>query len=350
MKKPITINVVSGKGGTGKSLLCAVLARMIAQESAKVLLVDFDIFVRGLTHFFYTFKKEKRSLTEGITVADFFELSVRQRDSSYKPEIAIEKFYEVDILPAVSEIEEEVNYLEVGEKTVEKARDFFKQVLSSPRVVDNYDYVIIDNRAGIDELIIKTSQESDVIISISESDPIARTTNDNLLRHLSSKKVGKIYTIINKAKFISSIDEYERSMETIRGDFSILGQIPFDVDLFESFGTSRFWDGANSTKYAYALAEAWNKLAKREDFDASIDMRRFKMSKLWFTGVNSPTFLGKIERLSFVFGILSIVLYLVSDFVYSQGFNFRSKDFFLLYAVVLLSLPLFRRFFGFGSK
>jgi septum site-determining protein MinD len=49
MKKPFLIDVLSGKGGTGKSLLCAVLRRLLAQEGARILLADFDIFVRGLT-------------------------------------------------------------------------------------------------------------------------------------------------------------------------------------------------------------------------------------------------------------------------------------------------------------
>ena len=43
------INLVSGKGGTGKSLLTAVLGRALAREGLNVLIIDLDIFVRGLT-------------------------------------------------------------------------------------------------------------------------------------------------------------------------------------------------------------------------------------------------------------------------------------------------------------
>ena len=53
MKQTKIINIISGKGGTGKSLITAVLGRLLAQEGASVLLIDYDMFVRGLTHFFY---------------------------------------------------------------------------------------------------------------------------------------------------------------------------------------------------------------------------------------------------------------------------------------------------------
>jgi len=75
MKKALIINIISGKGGTGKSLVTAVLGRLIAQEGASVLLVDLDLFVRGLTHFFYLYKKERRKITENQTVAEYFGIS-----------------------------------------------------------------------------------------------------------------------------------------------------------------------------------------------------------------------------------------------------------------------------------
>ena len=48
-KKPVIINVISGKGGTGKSLCTAVLADALAKKCGPVLVIDLDIFVRGLT-------------------------------------------------------------------------------------------------------------------------------------------------------------------------------------------------------------------------------------------------------------------------------------------------------------
>lgn len=339
MKKPKIINIVSGKGGTGKSLLCAVLGRMIAQEGAKVLLADFDLFVRGLSHLHYLFIKEQREITKNITVSDFFEISANRSNSET---LAKERFYEVDILPAVSQIEEQLNYLEIEKETIDKVRRLFIRLQK-----EEYDYIIIDNRAGVDELILETSVLSDITISVTESDPIAKTTNENLLRHLDSSKVGKVYTVMNKVKFLKTYSDYEKSMEQIRSDFNILGQIPFDIDLFEKFGTNRFWDDANSTRYAYALAETWNKLSKRESYPTLIDMGRFRKFELW-PSKKGPVLLNRLERMSFLVGIICILVYVFYDRIFMGGFN--ARDILLLYAIFMLIVPAIRRLFPFDRE
>jgi len=335
---PVIINVVSGKGGTGKSLLCAVLGRLLAQESARILLVDLDVHVRGLTYFFYVYSKEKRKITRETTIADFLGLSRRRRGGS---DLAKERFYEVDLLPSVSEMEEQLRYFDIEPKKIEKIEALFEQLRRQP-----YDYVIVDNRSGVDDLVLTSCHKSDVTISVSESDPIALMTNDNLLTHLSSENVGKVYSIINKIPFLKSFEDYERESRRYRGDFTVVGQIPFDIDLFESFGKSRLWDIANSTRYAYALAESWNKLAAREDLDLQIDMNRFQRSRLW--GAVAPTFLNRFERVSLVMGVACIVLYYVYERFLAQGF--RIVDALLVYAMIFFSVPLLRRVLTYKRK
>lgn len=335
MKKPTLINIVSGKGGTGKSLLSAVLARMVAQEGAKVLLVDFDLFVRGLSHFYYLFTGEKRKITTRPTVADFYGISGAEKNLETTI-FARERFYEVDILPAVSEIEAQLDYLEIERNTVLKTRNILTTLQESV-----YDYIFIDNRAGVDELVLETSRICDLTISVSESDAISKTTNENILRHLRNSDCKKVYTIINKVRFMRSFEDYESAMERISSDFNIVGQIPFDVDLFEKFGTDRFWDVANSTRYAYALAETWNKLSNREGFDHKINMKRFPRSDLWPGGMNSPVFLNRYERMSILLSILFITSYFLYDIILAR--DFEIKDILLIYGVLMLAMPIARR-------
>ena len=342
MKAPILINVVSGKGGTGKSLLSAVLARMVAQEGAKVLLVDFDLFMRGLSHFYYLFSKEKRKITKDLAVSDYYELSNDSVEWQEK-DFARERFYEVDMLPAVRDIEAKLDYLEIEKETIEKT----KRLLSLLQKTD-YDYILIDNRAGVDELILETSRICNMTISVSESDAISKTTNDNLLRHISSSNKSKVYTIINKMKFVRSFDDYQKEMERISSDFNIAGQIPFDIDLFEKFGSDRFWDNANSTRYAYALAETWNKLSNREEMKHLINMKRFPITDLWPGGKASPVFLNRLERLSIITSVGLLAGYLMFDF-FAYG-EFQLKDMFLVYGFALLAVPIVRRFLYWGQR
>jgi septum site-determining protein MinD len=332
---PTIINVVSGKGGTGKSLLCAVLGRLLGQEGARVLLVDLDVYVRGLTYFFYLYKKEKRTITTNQTVADRLGLSPRSSDNDA---VALERFYEVDLMPAVHEIEEKLDYIVPTTGATGKIRELIAQLHQT-----DFDYIFLDNRAGVDQLILTSAQPAQVVLAVSEADPIARTTNENLLRHLDSFGIPKAYTLINKAKYVRSLKDYERSMEGIRGDFKIIGQIPFDVDLFESFGTAHFWDGVNRTRYAYALAESWNKLASREELKHKIDMKRFPAS-VWNL-VGSPSFMNKFERVSILGGIVCVGMWYLYGLLAESG-TFHIKDIFLIYGLLLFAFPFVRRFLG----
>jgi septum site-determining protein MinD len=327
------MNVVSGKGGTGKSLLCAVLGRLLAQEGKRVLLVDMDVFVRGLTYFFYLYTGERRKLARGKTISDFLGLVNRNIPSASKngSHIDFERFYEVDILPAVSEIEEQVDYLKIETGLVKKSRELLRLLRAQ-----DYDFVILDNRSGVDQLILETCSNCDLSIAVSESDSIARATNNNLLRHLSG--VGKVYTIINKVPGFEKLEDYEAAMQEIRHDFTILGQIPFDGDIFEKFGTPRFWNTLSDTRFTYALAEAWNKLSGRERYEASIGMERFSR-RLWTFG---PSFMSRFERLSFLMGIAMILFYFAYEVFRTRPLS--PADLILIYAAVFLAFPIIRRF------
>ena len=297
--------------------------------------MDLDLFVRGLTHFHYRYIKERRNITKDLSVSDYFELTNADRKSS---DLARERFFEIDLMPAVSQIEEQIDYLEIADHTVEKLKRFLLELRS---IGQSYDYVIIDNRAGVDELVIETSKFADISIAVSESDAISRSTNENLLRHLASKESGKVYTIINKVRHISTMGDYENSMKSFTGDFSILGQIPFDIELFEAFGTVEFWDKVNSTVYAYGLSECWNRMADRESFSTQITMKRFSTG-IFGKSTKRPSYLGRLDRMSILFGIACIGAYFGYDLFINK--NFQIKDIFLIYAGILVSWPFARRF------
>ncbi len=332
---PKIINIVSGKGGTGKSLISALLGRLLGQEGANVLLVDFDLYVRGLSHMYYLFIKERRVISEkNKTISDLYDISFFNPTGRT---LAIKRFFEADLLPAVSEIDEQLRYLDMSSNNVTLTKNIMKRIKS----LAEYDYILLDNRAGVDEIIISTCLGSDTIISVSEADPIAQTTNNNLLRHLAEYKTGKVYTIINKDKFLKTIQDYEITLNKIRSDFFVLGHIPFDADLFDAFGTETFWDVAGSTKFAFALAESWNKLAQNEGYRHFIGMNRFKISRLWPSESKYPTLLTRFEQLSLVMGIGFLAYYLV-NLIITGGIELQ--DLLLVYVVVLMSLPIIRRF------
>ena len=48
MHMGVTVSVISGKGGTGKTTLCAGIAACLAAEGKRVLCIDADIGLRKL--------------------------------------------------------------------------------------------------------------------------------------------------------------------------------------------------------------------------------------------------------------------------------------------------------------
>lgn len=331
MKAPKLINIVSGKGGAGKSLLCVVLARMIAQENQKVLLVDLDLSSQGLSQFFYLSKDKETENNNPLSSVDFF-----REDRKTPGQYAFFRLYELDILPVSAEVNSHLSFKELTENSIIKTRGLLTWLKSQ-----DYDYILIDNQAGIDNIVLETSAQTDITLAITESDNISLSANKNLLAHLSKHACQNAYTIINKAKYSNRGKHTLQALATIAEDSRSLGQIPFDVDLFDDFGKPNFWKRTNSTRYAYSLARLWNKLSQELSLNVTINMRRFSKTDLWPGGMNSPVFLNRLERISVILSILFFVSY--SIFKATELDKLELSDFLLIYGIVMISMPVFRR-------
>ncbi len=261
------ISVVSGKGGSGKSLLTAVLGRALAREGVRVLLVDMDIFVRGLTVLLFGYKRPERD-GRTVTVSDL--LGVFSNNSEGKDPVAsvpaeymIQRFFECDLLPAVDNIAAPLDYDDRNLSDEQFSAERLKSLITS--VEDKYDYILLDNRAGMDSLIAASCKAAHVVIAVAEDDEVGRQTNINLTRFLQARKhVRVVYTILNKGRSIRSYPEL-KGRARHRPDFATLGVIPFDFEILEDFGSDRFWATVLETLYFRALIDAWNQLARAEN-------------------------------------------------------------------------------------
>jgi hypothetical protein len=209
-----------------------------------------------------------------------------------------------------------------------------------------YDIILIDNRSGIDELVIVSSELASLTLSVSEADPIAQLTNEHLLRTLKEADVGKVYTLLNKVRSVRSLDDYEAATQNIQTDFNIVGQIPFDLDTFQEFGNPSFWDSANNSKFAFGLADAWNHFAHREGVGPTINMKRFSISRLWFEPqflIKRAAYLRRFETMALIGGMVSIFGY----FAYNSFWLRRLElsDIILVYGLLLLMVPILWRLF-----
>ncbi len=261
------ISIVSGKGGCGKSLLTAVIGRALAREGERVLLIDTDIFVRGLTILLHSFKRKK---TEDnlINFSDILGINkVNSKDIEpvkfKKEDLNLSRFFECDVLPAVDSISAPLDYDDRDLSDEKFCTNQLKKVLNI--VGNSYDYIMLDNRAGMDSLILASCKISDFVISVAEDDPVGKQTNSNLVNHLKyNLKIKKVYTIINKGRNIKYYDDII-SRSDIKSEFSEIGVIPFDIEILQDFGTDRFWNTVNETLYFIAVLDAWNNLSNFEN-------------------------------------------------------------------------------------
>lgn len=313
MNKFRVINIVSGKGGTGKTLLSATLAELIGNQGKSVLVVDLDIFVRGLTALLYFHQGESLKLIKEkkYTVSDIFI----QKFSNKKVELGIKRYRSFDVIPSVPSIDILLNFNDIFPDNYDEASSFLQTILNS--IPHQYDFVLLDSRAGFDELIAATHELSDFSICIQEEDPISNITAENLVRQLEKNKNSKVFRIINKARGISNIDDLNKMQ---RKEFSFIGTIPFDKDVLNSFGEKTFWRDISKSLYISAASKAWNRLSNMMDLELKLPEPR--ISPFGNEKIESRIGILSISsRISFILGLFISILGFIIGFVGSDIFD-----------------------------
>lgn len=182
--------VASGKGGTGKSVVSASLATLLARRG-RTLLVDADLGV-GNAHIL-------QNLCPKHTLVDVVEerLGVREVCVSCGPEL--------DLLPGGSGVSHmaglspyEMHVLAVGLESIEH----------------EYERVVVDSAAGISQQTIAIAAASDVVLVVTTPDVTALTDAYAFLKVLLQRRgdVAPLF-VVNRA---ASEDEALRVAERLR--------------------------------------------------------------------------------------------------------------------------------------
>lgn len=332
------ISIMSGKGGTGKTLFTAVLGRALAREGYRVLLVDLDIFVRGLSILLSKYTKRTLKPKE-VTVSDFLFMGRKKQDIDWHDigdkkfsGFATSRFFECDILPAVRDIGDPLEYSEIAFTSKKFNSGFTKNLFSLIR--GKYDYVLLDCRAGIDSMLVSIAYESDLIISVSEDDDVCVQTNNNLINHLRYKKrIKHIFTLINKGRRITSYRDLQDKKSQAH-DFNYIGVIPFDIEVLEDFGKERFWHTVYETLYFRALIDSWNIFAMRNNLDA-ISEQKYKFPPSVFMSKKAGR-IPLIQRMLRLYGILFTVVG-ISLFMYrfiSRQASYSTFDIMIIISLI----------------
>ncbi len=296
MSEQKIINIVSGKGGTGKTLLTAVLADLLGNENFSVLVVDLDVFVRGLTSLLYYHKKERIKLVDDdeLSIADFF-IDKGDFEVSGKSKLATSRYRSFDVAPSVSRVDEILKFTDIMPDTKREAISLLTIMMK--KISHKYDFVLLDSRAGYDELVAASHYISDVTICVEEEDSISKITANNLINQLNEDSENHIFRLANKTRN-SSLNEKSDSKGV-----DYLGNIPFDMDVMRSFGTKYFWEDISRTIYKKSIAKSWNTLSNKLGWKATVD--EFRSTPFGSENVERKLqFFSVKDRILLVYGLI----------------------------------------------
>ena len=220
--KPIVL-AVAGKGGVGKTSLASVMVKLLveAYPDKKILAIDADPAV-GLS--------TALGVEPELTLDDIRKEAVEaaeKGDSQATVEVLGEARYR--IFDAMVEMDG-FSFIAIGRPEAAgcycKINTYLKEVIAT--VADNFDYIVIDGEAGIEQINRRVMEKVTHLVLITDSSKkgcdVVKTIKevaDNLVMY---DKVGVVVNRVPSEDVLQFMD---------LGDIPLLGWIPADANLTE---------------------------------------------------------------------------------------------------------------------
>lgn len=240
--------VLSGKGGTGKTSVCAGLATALAREGKRVLCVDCDVGLRNLDI--------SLGLTDSgaLSFLDVCEGSYSLEQAAVHPLYPSLRFLTAPVNRPVQEI----------------SQTAFSQMLRQART--QFDYIFLDAPAGVDAGFYLIAQPADRFLLVTGPGPAAVRDAARVADLLELMGKGNTRLIVNRVsrKMLRTVGTTIDDVMDTAG-LPLLGVIPEDphVTLAASFGAPLL-----SHAPRCAAAKAFSRIARRmQGFHQRIALR-----------------------------------------------------------------------------
>lgn len=228
------ISFLSGKGGVGKTSLAVNFCHFLSEEF-KIVLIDFDIFNRGSTALLFDKELQEKYWQKYFQTS--YEL-LQTNSDELSEKITNESIIKINdnflFVPA-TKTRQLIDWEILDEKNIAKFLENYILLLIKEYKVKA---VVIDARAGPDPTTMGVSTVSDFPIIVTEADPITMNGTYNFRDYINSrvKKFSHINFIVNKIPKKYNIRDIDKIQGYLR-DIQFLQNIPFEYNVFESFGT-----------------------------------------------------------------------------------------------------------------
>lgn len=199
------IAFVSGKGGTGKTSLCAGIATALALSGKKVLCIDCDV---GL-----------RNLDIALAMADSGAISFLE---ATREEYGVEGAAGHPLYPSLFFLTAPVNC-----PADQLPLDAVQQLLTDAR--ESFDYVLLDAPAGIEAGFRMAARYSDRIVLVTGADPAAVRDATRAGQELRAMGKNNIRLVVNRVD-TRMIRQMEITVDDImdQAGLPLLGLVPED--------------------------------------------------------------------------------------------------------------------------
>ena len=211
------IAVLSGKGGTGKTSLCAGMATALAKSGESVLCIDCDVGLRNLDI--------SLGLTEycGLSFTDVFHEGYTLEQATHHPEFPQLAFLTAPANCAASDVDQQ---------------KFFRLLAQAK---GKFDYVFLDAPAGVEAGFQMCARHADRVILVTGADPASvrdAARAGQLLELMGKKQVRIIVNRVNEKLYSTVKVTVDDVMD--RAGLPLLGIVPDDpsVTLAAAFGTA----------------------------------------------------------------------------------------------------------------
>jgi flagellar biosynthesis protein FlhG len=217
-RKATTISVVSGKGGVGKTSYSIILSKVLASKGKKVLLIDCDYNLSNIL--------VKLNLTIND---DFYDLVTLKKE--FKD--CLRKFPNFHILPGCN------GNVNLSQDKV-PLDDIFLDIINDCE--NDYDYIILDSPAGMDDRVLSLSSFCDDRIFVINPDKSSVTDSYSLMKVLKVRHGVKFnYFSINKYDHFTQLERVRKTLlETCDNflgvDLKFIGGVknfPVDPEYFD---------------------------------------------------------------------------------------------------------------------
>ena len=207
--KSQVITVSGGKGGIGKTFFAVNFAVELKNRGYRVLIFDADINLSNVNLL--------TNIDGNNSFKDFLNSSIPIESIIQKGVGGVDVIYVGDDIKKIFNIQDE---------------EYYKIFQGLSNIESDYDYIIIDTAAGINELIIRLMLNSDRIIMLTNPDITALVDLYRVIKLTASKKRGLTFDIVvnkcasaeNAAKIYGSVLKTVNQFN-LKATLSLLGFI-----------------------------------------------------------------------------------------------------------------------------